>query len=281
MSQGVSLLQLIEECIESGEVSLPPYSATASELQQLATDPEFELDDVEKLIQSDQSLVAELLKVSNSPFYGGLSEVATVRSAIVRIGLREVVNLAVMACERNRYSKFTDPETKPYVAPLWEHAVACAFGSRWLADRLGFPEVAPKAFIGGLLHDIGKLMLLWALEDLKGNNRLEVRLSETLIQELMVNAHTEMGHKLAESWNLPEEYRSVIRDHHVERFDQTNSLLMLIRLANRACVKVGIGLKHDDSIVLPATVESHELGAREVVLAELLVVLEDSRKLAA
>ncbi|ANM31258.1 hypothetical protein ABI59_19295 [Acidobacteria bacterium Mor1] len=281
MSQGVSLLQLIEECIESGEVSLPPYSATASELQQIASEPDFDLDEVEQLLQSDQSLVAELLKVSNSPFYGGLSRVATVRAAIVRVGLSEVVNLAVMACERSRYSKFTDPDIKPYVDPLWEHAVACAFGSRWLAERLGFPEVAPRAFIGGLLHDIGKLMLLWALQDLKRNDRLEVQLNETLIQELMLNAHTDMGYKLAQAWNLPEEYCSIIRDHHVEQFDQTDSLLMLIRLANRACVKVGIGLKQDESIVLPATVESHELGAREVVLAELLVVLEDSRNLAA
>ncbi len=65
-------------------------------------------------------------------------------------------------------------------------------------------------------------------------------------------------------------------DHHTEEIDPENTPLLIVRLANEACHRLGIGIAHDPSIVLSATAEAHQLGATEVVLAELEITLEDS-----
>jgi hypothetical protein len=84
-----------------------------------------------------------------------------------------------------------------------------------------------------------------------------------------------VGHRLLVSWHLPEVYQTIVRDHHVAVPDPSNVPLQIVRLANQACNKVGIGLRIDPSIVLGATSEAAVLGMSEVALAELEIILED------
>jgi HD-like signal output (HDOD) protein len=78
-------------------------------------------------------------------------------------------------------------------------------------------------------------------------------------------------------WNLPENYCLVARDHHLAEFDGNNFLLVLVRLANQVCNKMGIGLIEDPSIVLLETPEAAQLQLSEIDLARLEVRLEDSQ----
>jgi hypothetical protein len=77
-------------------------------------------------------------------------------------------------------------------------------------------------------------------------------------------------------WNLPEEYSLVARDHHLPEVDANNLVLIVVRLANQMCHKMGIGLKGESSIILHATPEATQLQLSEVDLARLEVRLEDS-----
>ncbi len=72
--------------------------------------------------------------------------------------------------------------------------------------------------------------------------------------------------------------RSCVNTTH-ETYDTSNTLLLMVRLVDMACRKVGIGLHHDPSIVLATTAEAQALGAKEVVLAELEIMLEDAMTL--
>jgi HD-like signal output (HDOD) protein len=164
---------------------------------------------------------------------------------------------------------------------LWRHSVGCAIGANWLARQTGFQALAHETFIAGLLHDVGKLYILKVVDDMKASREIENLPPDTVIDELMQQMHTEQGYALMAQWNLPEKYCQVARDHHLAEFDGSNFLLVLVRLANQVCHKMGIGLIEDPSIVLLETPEAAQLQLSEMDLARLEVRLEDSQVVAA
>ena len=103
----------------------------------------------------------------------------------------------------------------------------------------------------------------------------------TLLDEVIDSLHCKHGYVLMKNWNLPERYCLIVRDHHAADFDGENHLLTIVRLADHACNKVGLGLRPDDQIVLSATREASLLGFSDVALAKLEIHLEDAGMLAA
>jgi HD-like signal output (HDOD) protein len=163
---------------------------------------------------------------------------------------------------------------------LWRHSVGCAIGASWLARQTGFQALAHEAFIAGLLHDVGKLYVLKVIDDMKTSKEIESLPSDPVIDELMQQLHTEQGYGLTVQWNLPEKYCQVTRDHHLAELDGNDFVLVLVRLANQVCHKMGIGLIEDPSIVLLETAEATQLQLSEMDLARLEVRLEDSQVVA-
>ena len=271
-----SLVGMIDHFVASKKVKLPAFNATALRIQKEVAKAEPDSRLIEKLIVSDQSLTGEVLSVSNSSFYKGLTQVATVRDAIIRMGNIEVSNIvSLVAVQHNFQSKI--PAMQKIMGKLWRHSVGCAIGANWLARQTGFQALAHETFIAGLLHDVGKLYVLKVVDDMKASGEIENLPSDTVIDELMQQLHTEQGYALMAQWNLPEKYCQIARDHHLAEFDGSNFLLVLVRLANQVCHKMGIGLIEDPSIVLLETPEAAQLQLSEMDLARLEVRLEDSQ----
>ena len=274
-----SLVGMIDHFVESKKVKLPAFNATALRIQKEVAKAEPDSRLIEKLIVSDQSLTGEVLSVSNSSFYKGLTQVATVRDAIIRMGNIEVSNIvSLVALQHNFRSKI--PAIHKIMGKLWRHSVGCAIGANWLARQTGFQALTHETFISGLLHDVGKLYILKVVDDMKASGEIENLPPDTVIDELMQQLHTEQGYALMAQWNLPEKYCQVARDHHLAEFDGSNFLLVLVRLANQVCHKMGIGLIEDPSIVLLETPEAAQLQLSEMDLARLEVRLEDSQVMA-
>lgn len=274
-----SLVGMIDHFVASKKVKLPAFNATALRIQKEVAKAEPDSRLIEKLIVSDQSLTGEVLSVSNSSFYKGLTQVATVRDAIIRMGNIEVSNIvSLVALQHNFQSKI--PAMHKIMGKLWRHSVGCAIGANWLARQTGFQALAHETFIAGLLHDVGKLYVLKVVDDMKASGEIENLPSDTVIDELMQQLHTDQGYTLMAQWNLPEKYCQVARDHHLAEFDGSNFLLVLVRLANQVCHKMGIGLIEDPSIVLLETPEAAQLQLSEMDLARLEVRMEDSQVVA-
>ena len=274
-----SLVGMIDHFVASKKVKLPAFNATALRIQKEVAKAEPDSRLIEKLIVSDQSLTGEVLSVSNSSFYKGLTQVATVRDAIIRMGNIEVSNIvSLVALQHNFQSKI--PAMHKIMGKLWRHSVGCAIGANWLARQTGFQALAHETFIAGLLHDVGKLYVLKVIDDMKASREIENLPSDTVIDELMQQLHTDQGYTLMAQWNLPEKYCQVARDHHLAEFDGSNFLLVLVRLANQVCHKMGIGLIEDPSIVLLETPEAAQFQLSEMDLARLEVRLEDSQVVA-
>jgi HD-like signal output (HDOD) protein len=274
MFEIASIYDRVREFLEEPGSDLPVFDRTALLVHQEATKPDPDTDKVVNLIVHDQVLVAEVLKVANSSFFRGIKQISRIQDAVIRIGLREVVNCVMMATQRKNYAS-RNPFVQQYTNTLWKHSVACAFGAQWLARRCGYDDLAPEAFIAGLIHDVGKLLVLKALVSVGERDRDAPRITKTAADEFVDTMHPECGFLLLEKWNLPEPYCVVCRDHHRKDFDTTNILLILVRLANLACRKLGIGLAHDPGLILVTCSEAGLLGLNDITLAELEIAVED------
>jgi HD-like signal output (HDOD) protein len=274
-----SLVGMIDHFVASKTVKLPAFNATALRIQKEVAKEEPDSRLIEKLIVSDQSLTGEVLRVSNSSFFKGLTQVATVRDAIIRMGNIEVSNIVSMVALQHNFTSKNQTIHK-IMGKLWRHSVGCAIGANWLARQTGFQALAHETFIAGLLHDVGKLYVLKVVDDMKASGEIENLPSDKVIDELMQQLHTDQGYAIMTNWNLPEKYCRVARDHHLAELDGNNFLLVMVRMANQVCHKMGIGLIEDPSIVLMETPEVAQLQLSEMDLARLEVRLEDSQVVA-
>ncbi|MBU2500296.1 HDOD domain-containing protein [bacterium] len=279
MNKEVSLLQMVENRIASGSVTLPPCHEVAGRLQEITSDPDFKLDDVVDLIVRDAALTTGVLRAANSAYFGGLSAITTIRDAAVRLGAPEVLRLALLASEKERY-RVRSPQLESYMEPMWRHSLLVATGSRWLAAKLGYSDMQNQAFIGGLLHDVGGLLLIKALDDLLAAGEAPAEPAPELVTEIINSAHARLGYELVAGWDIPEIYCEVVRDHHETDKSAGSTLLNVVALADKACWLLEVGLESDPSIVLTSTEEAFTLGADDLLLAQLQVMLEDHLALA-
>lgn len=276
MGSAPSFIEIVENRIAGNSVRLPVFNTTAARVQQEIGREEPDLRLIEKLIVSDQALTAEVLRFSNSSFYKGLTQVSTVRNAIVRLGINEVSNIVTMVAHENQF-RSRDPFLNGVMRKLWCHALATAMAAHWLARHCGLHGIAHETFFAGLLHDVGKLFILTVIDDLEQSGEISVKPPVSLLMEAMDDLHTTHGYALMRHWNLPEKYSRVVRDHHAASLEVDNYLVLTVRLANLTCHKMGIGLRQDPALVLAATAEASELHLTEIDIAKLEIMLEDSQ----
>ena len=272
MTEAPSLLDRIQDLVERESFALPVFNEAAFRLRALASE-DCDIGEVESVIMGDQALAAEVLRVANSAFFRGLCEIRTIRSAVMRIGLHEVIKIVSMASERSKYQA-RDPMLIPIMQELWRNTSASTLAADWLARRLGDPS-HEEVFLAGLLHDIGELVLLRALDEFKTSGDPAFPLSPELIYEVLSSAHTQAGFGYLKLLRIPETYCRIARDHHQDHCDTEDRLMAMIRIADLVVCKTGTGLYSDSSLVLANAPEATLLDIDEIVLAELEITVED------
>ncbi len=190
MSKQASFIEIVNSYLNSDKAQLPVFNTIALKIQREIAKEEPNVQQVEKLITSDQALTSEVLKVSNSSFYKGLQQVTSVQNAIVRLGTNEVSNIVTLVTHKNHF-RSKDQLLNNIMQKLWQHSVACAIGSHWLAQQFGMPGAKHEAFFAGLLHDVGKLLVLKVADDLKTEKELSVQITDDLLTEAMDTLHTD------------------------------------------------------------------------------------------
>lgn len=275
MTSDKPILELIKEHLSRGIEGLPVFSSVAVKLQQMLASHNFKMDDVILMITEDQSLAGQVLKIANSSYYAGLSKIATIKDAAVRLGGQEIANLAMMASQLEMY-KSENEILNNCMKSLWEHSTACATGAKWLAKKSGYAAIASECFMGGLLHDIGQLALLKILDDIMKKKESKANISETVIFEILDKMHEEVGYNIMKSWQLPDSYCNIAINHHKLEFDPNDIMLLIVRISDAACKKTGKSLHPDSNINLQSMQESNYLGVKEITIAELEILIEDT-----
>lgn len=273
----VSLPETVRKLLASQPVELPIFHPVALKLQRMLSDYDFTVDEVAQVATEDQSLASQMLKIANSPMYMGRTKVATIKETVIRLGAQQVINLAIAASQASTHASQNEA-LDSYMKALWLHSHGCALGAKWLAHNCGMRGVADETYLAALLHDVGKLYLLKSIERLVGAGVISSMFDDELIMEIFEAMHVEQGYRLMQHWNFPAMYCDVIRDHHSEHWDTVNKMLAIVRFANLACRRIGLGLKHEPELDLIATREAEVLDISDSQITELEALLDESRE---
>ena len=201
-----------------------------------------EVQQVVDLISQDKSLAAQCLHLANSPLYGRWQSVDSIRSAVVALGLQRMRDIAV-SC--SVLTLIPSGKTKLDPMVFWEHSLGCALVCRQFARRIGFVDPA-KAYLGGLLHDIGIVACLSVLpreyqEALDLAHTQRIPLHEAEISTLGLT-HCDAGKIVAERWHLSSDLLAVVANHHSPHSATSNrDLVALVCLGDLLCRMSGLG----------------------------------------
>ncbi|NOX34376.1 MAG: HDOD domain-containing protein [Deltaproteobacteria bacterium] len=277
MQKDQSFIEIIEEYVESDKITLPPFDKTALRIQQEIQKKDVKLSRIEKLIIADPAMSSQVLKLANSSFFRGLSKVMTVRESIIRLGLDEITRMVMILSQKKLYTT-KNSFIRNYRNILWQHALVCALVSQWVAREAGFEETTQEVFFASLMHDIGKLFLITVIEKIKISKEAAFMPSKTVINEIINSQHTRQGYNLLKKWNLPDQYCQVTKKHHDKKFDNANVPLIILRLVNKTCNKIGVSIEARNDAANSVTAEANFFGFSEIKLAELELQIEDSVK---
>ena len=209
---------------------IPAFPPIVMKILDLLGGDGVEIADLVELISTDAVFAAQVLKFANSPLFGLRSQVATVKQAVVTLGLSRVEGLAMTVATSN-YLKAALTTAELY--GCWRHMLATAVISRELALTCSVPE--DLAYTAGLLHDIGRLGLLVAYPHeyaaaLKAADRESLGLLDREKSAFGMD-HCEAGRYLVEEWRLPEAFQIVTGRHHDRTFGGAFDLLHVVHYA--------------------------------------------------
>lgn len=268
------LAEIIDETIRAESIRLPVHPEVARRFRELVATGTPQPEALAELASSDPALACNLFHAANSSFYKGLQKAVTIAETITRIGVETTIETLERACREGTPDGRLQLASR-YLPQLWQHSIGCALGAHWLACRCGYQALAEQARLAGLLHDIGKLFLLATLEEVSTSGEDPLTLPDQLVEEVLETMHVEQGMKLFKRWNLPDEFAAAIGQHHDTGGEKQDSIVALVRLANKGCHKLGLGWETDSSMILPTTAEAQFLGIDEISLAEYEIMLED------
>lgn len=212
---------------------LPPLPHTLTRLISLCNNPDSDFKMIADDIEKNPALSADLLKLSNSALFANRNKVTSILQAVKVVGLKNIKNMLYVSGVRkilnDRYAKLQD---------IWDHSNQCSYFVRIMAMDKSLIKLADKATVGGLLHDIGKLVLLSVDQNLYKkilSYQHERDLSNTtILEEIAVGlGHPTIGAQLARKWEFPEELIDIIEFHHRPFMNNNNTeLVELVYLAN-------------------------------------------------
>lgn len=203
--------ELIKQHIDS----FPVLPVTVTRLINVTNDPESSAEDVMKAILPDQSLCLTVLKIANSVLFGRPQKVDSIKMAVTILGFNEVQRIAMTKALINSFSKL-DKKHKPFIDRIWTHSFVCGMAARVVARDI---HIAPDiAFMGGLIHDIGKLIMLETFSDDYAVEYWMTKFSDEdiLHDELGMFSftHDQVGGQLLRKWFFPENLITAVSNHH-------------------------------------------------------------------
>jgi len=208
-----ALLEKAEQLVAKID-DLPTIPAVATQVLQLLDQPDVSVEEVADLMLSDQVMTARVMKMLNSPVYKPSHEITSLKRALVYLGLKHIREVALTT---SFISAFDEKSGALDISTFWEHSFGVAMVSKMIAEKTGYADLE-KAYIAGIIHDIGEVFLSSYLPDqfqkvldaIKGT-------AISLIDEealQMGTTHCEVGLCMARKWNFPEAYCEVIISHH-------------------------------------------------------------------
>ena len=267
---------------------LPPLPQVAAQVLRLAADPDSTTEELQRVITTDQALTAQILKIANSAMFGMVREVRTLTQAIMTLGFSTIKSVVIASSAKNLYSR---GGTGLQERLLWEHALITALSARAYARSFRSPRIE-EAFLGGLMHDIGKSVMGIKFPERYGalvrtiyNEQADGLEAEL---ELFGFDHTMVGEAILRSWNLASSLERCVRYHHDPSHApvEDQALTAFVALGNQMALDRKVGIGRPESLrssteqamailsLTPETLEEHGVSVLEALESDKNLIRE-------
>ena len=255
--------RLTPEQLAAGVHDLPSLPAVVMELLSSIEQDDIDISVLAKKVSYDQALTAKTLRLANSSSYGLQVKVTTIQQAITFLGFQTTRNLitaaAITGCfPSGRCAGFHDKS-------FWRHSIATAACARALARRMRFNQ--DIAFTAGLLHDIGRLVLVTGHPDAydqvvawHGQHGGDWQEAERAVLGI---DHVDAGVALADHWNFSDTMRQAIAYHHTPDVHGAGFLATIVHVANAIVHALDLAGEDDELVPRVSSVAWDAMGLNE------------------
>jgi len=248
--------------------SFPSMPGAPEKLLKLLDNPDTTAAQIGQVLRYDPGLTANLLKLTNSAYFGLPCKVGSVKQAVVLLGWKRLVQLVMASC----VNAVMDKPVPGYDLPageLWRHSIAVSVAAEDLAKELKI-SASEEIFTAALLHDVGKLVLGGFVK--KELEKIETEASRGISFEVaerivLGTDHAEIGAKILKSWSFPSALVNAVRWHHdPDSAGKTDILVDIVHVANILCLMIGIGVGREGLCYEPSPLATKRLGLKSTHL---------------
>ncbi|MBC8063657.1 MAG: HDOD domain-containing protein [Chlorobia bacterium] len=226
----------VKSSIERSVQDLPALPSVVMRILKETESPTACAVTIERMLSADQALASKVLRVVNSAYYGLSGQVVSLSQAIVILGMQQVRNL-VLSVSAYSAIKPRTPRQQETMKIFWLHSFGTAAATQFIAQRKRFSnQDAETAFVGGLLHDIGRLFLFSNFTQtydqvLRFAEQKQITVESAELRLLGIS-HGEVGAQMAEYWKLPKPLVRMIGDHEDPTEDNIDPMLYALNIAD-------------------------------------------------
>ncbi len=230
-------MSVLEKMIDTQEfATLPPV---ATRILKLLENDNIDFRDIARIVETDATLTLKLLKVANSPLYATRTEVSSVQQAIVTLGLNRLTNIVLGISIFSRFFLSSQKQAADLIQKFWWHSSCTGMVAKSLAEKINrfYKE---NEFIGGLLHDIGKLAMI-QYDAKKYHEVIRITAQDKITdveaeKKVFELDHIEVGTYIANIWKLPLDLTTIISNHNnLKELDSNRELAAIVRFADVLC----------------------------------------------
>ncbi|MBW4827130.1 MAG: HDOD domain-containing protein [Clostridiaceae bacterium] len=237
----------LDRVVEKVE-EMPVLPNRINKIIEIVENPDSTVKDLENEILKDQSLTSKVLKLANTTHYGYPRKISTVSRATILLGFQTIKSIALVST----VSKYLLGELEGYALgknDLWKQSQTCGIISRYIGKKKSI-ENPEKAYIAGLLRDIGKTILNHYVQSeyheivkIVEEERVPFLEAEKLVLGF---DHAKIGSKVAQKWNFPKDLVEAIEYHHTpEKALENPELVSIVHVADAITMMMGVGLGVD------------------------------------
>ena len=237
--------QVLDKVFDRVE-SIPTFPKVAQQALELLREEDIDFKKLEKIIKSDPGIVANFLKIVNSPAFGLPHKIDSLFKAFMFLGVNQIKFIIIASVAKNYFNK----DLKGYslkTEEIWLHSITCGFIAEELAFHLDLtPAKIESIYIASILHDIGKIVLdlYMEIEEEEFYEAINEHPDWDFMQiEWVVLGvdHGLVGAHLLERWNFPKSITFAVRAHHDPDLMLQNDVASIVGLANALTNLLGIG----------------------------------------
>jgi putative nucleotidyltransferase with HDIG domain len=244
--------------------AFPSIPGSAVKLLELLENDDAPVKDIEDVLRLDPGMTANVLKLTNSAYFGLPTKVGSVKRAVMLLGMNKIKQLVMASC----VGAVMDGPIPGYDLPageLWRHSIAVSVAAEGLSRELKL-KGTEDIFTAALVHDVGKLILgqfiqedLAAIDAAVGSD-VSFEIAE---KQVLGTDHAEIGARILSHWSLPDDLVHAVRWHHdPDAAVEQNRTTDIVHVANVLCLMMGIGVGREGLQYEPSPAVTRRLGLK-------------------